>query len=214
MPKRPEELPLRRPPRWLLLSLLLSWPAALEAQEQDASLSPVRIIEGFLEVTPRLTRVLGQTSPLLGAAAALGIWDRWRVGGSGHFLLERVDLEIPPPLPGLELHLGYGGVLVERSSRAAFQAVEPTGAPNWLVRFLVGAGNAELRDSGTGTRQRSDNFLVVETSISLELPVARRVHGGLVAGYRWVTGVDGLGAVEEADLRGVSVGFGLRLGPF
>jgi hypothetical protein len=187
---------------------------ALTAQQQDPSPSPPRVAEGFLELGPRLTRVNGQASPLLGAATLLGLGDRWRAGGAGLFLLTPIDLEIPPPLPALDLHMGYGGVFLERSSRAAPPRGERAEGAGWHLRLLVGAGNAEVRDSGTGARQRSDNFVVVESTMSIQVPLARRVDGGLVAGYRWVAGVDGLGDIDAADLNGISVGLAVRLGPF
>jgi hypothetical protein len=156
--------------------------------------------------------VHGQTSPLVGAAALLGVSEDWRVGGAGYSLLERVDLEIPPPLETLELHLGYAGVLLERGL-GSLSGASPRAA-TFIARVMLGAGNAEVRDSATGARLRSDNFALIEPTITVLAPLSGVVSGGASASYRMVGGVDGLQDIDEENLRGWSVGLLVRFGPF
>jgi hypothetical protein len=180
---------------------------------QDLPARSDEAVEGYLEVTLRLASVQRQTSPLLGAAALLGVSRNWRLGGAGFSLLERVDLEIPPPLENLQLHLGYAGLLVERGVRSLTGPDSPRGA-TLSARLMIGAGNAEVRDSASGSRLRSDNFVVMEPTITLQTPLSGFVHGGASASYRMVGGVDGLQDIEEENLRGWSIGLLLAFGPF
>lgn len=196
----------------LVLSLLAAAPLA--AQEPGTSSTTPVAVQGFLEVSARASRVNGQTSPLLGLSATLGLGSRWRAGGAGVFVLERVDVPVTAPLPEIHLRMGYGGVLVERSSRPVDAAGANAGDFRWLLRLLLGAGNSEIRDSATEARQRSDNFLVVEPTLVVETSLTPGVHAGVVGGYRAAIGVDGLGAVEGADVSGPSLGVMLRFGPF
>jgi hypothetical protein len=212
VPGRAQELPLRAPAGVVLLFTVSFLAAPARARAQDAPAPPV--LPGYLELSLRLGSVHRQTSPVMGAAALLGLTPGWRVGGAGFSLLERVDLEIPPPLQNLELHLGYAGLLVERSIASLSSASDSPPAALLLARLLVGAGNAEVRDSATGSRLHSDNFGVIEPTITVQAPLARLVSAGASAAYRMVGGVDGLAGIEEENLRGWSIGLLLGFGPF
>jgi hypothetical protein len=171
-------------------------------------------VQGFLELSLSVASVRAQTSPLLGAAALLGVSPAWRVGGAGFSMLERVNLEIPPPLENLELHIGYAGVLVERVLRSLSTSPASGRSAALMARMILGAGNGEVRDAATGARLRSDNFAVVEPAVSVQVPLSRLISAGAAAGYRVVSGVDGLQSVEEENLRGWSLGLLFRVGPF
>jgi hypothetical protein len=184
---------------------------SLRAQDADSASVTVA---GFIEVSPRLSRVHGQTSPIVQVAALLGFSSGWRAGGAGFFSLERINLGIPAPLEDLELHLGYGGLVLERSHRVRGGAGGNVGGANFTTRLLLGGGNAEVRDAATAARLRSDNFFVLEPALGFEASLTDWASLGLVAAYRIVIGVDGLLDIDEKNLRGGSIGLSVRLGPF
>jgi hypothetical protein len=182
------------------------------AQDPDSS---ALAVEGFLEVSPRLTRLHGQTSPMVQVAALIGFPGGWRTGGAGFLSLERVSLGVPPPLPELELHVGYGGLVIERALRRQSDGTTEARAPVGISsRLLIGGGSAEIRDAATGSRVRSDNFLALEPALGVGASVAGRVSIGVAAAYRLAIGVDGLQNIEEGSLRGASLGLWIRIGPF
>jgi hypothetical protein len=171
-------------------------------------------VEGFIELSTRLARVHGQTSPLIGVIALLGLAGDWRAGGAGLFLLERVGLEVPSPLPETNLHLGYGGLVVDRVVRLGGDPARSSGKAQMLARLLIGGGHAEEKDAATGTRLRSDNFLLLEPAVHLEAALVHWASAGVGVAYRFAIGVDGLQNIEEENLRGGSFGVSIRFGPF
>ena len=213
MPGRAQELPLRAL-AGLLIFVFFVRAAPIDAQAPDASGPPPGVVQGYLELSLRLAGVHGHTSPLIGAAALLGVAPEWRVGGAGFSMMGRVNLEIPPPLETLELHIGYAGLLVERQVRSLSAPIDSGRTATLVARLLIGAGNAEVRDSATGGRLRSDNFAVLEPTLSVESSLSSAISAGASAAYRVVGGVDGLQDVEEKSLRGWSIGVLLRFGPF
>jgi hypothetical protein len=82
--------------------------------------------------------------------------------------------------------MGYGGVVVERASQSS--GGEANG-PNWVARVMLGAGSADLTNPVNRTRITTDNFLVLEPTMSSEIPVLGRLTAGVLAGYRVVAGV-------------------------
>jgi hypothetical protein len=214
VPGRDQELPLIRAAGALLLLTFLLLAAPARAQQPDAPPSEPHVVQGYLDASVRLARVHGRTTPLVGVEAVLGIQNGWRFGGAGFSMLDRIDLEIPPPRQNLELHIGYGGLLLERSFQQGAVAQESAPQAGLVARLLIGGGNAELRDAATGSRLRSDNFFLLEPQVSLEAPLSGIVSGGAVAGYRFAVGVDGLQDIGESHLRGWSIGLLLRFGPF
>jgi hypothetical protein len=211
VPRRIQELPLRRFAVGALFIAFLVCPTALRGQDLQSPAPAAGEVEGFLEVTARLTRVHDQNAPILGLAAFLGLSGGWRAGGAGFFLLDRIGLDIPPPLQDLELNIGYAGLFLQRSFYLSpGSSTRPTLSP----RLLIGAGNAEVRDSGTESRLRSDNFLVLEPTLSFEAAMAGRISVGAVAAWRSVVGVEELQNIEERSLEGWSLGLVMRFGPF
>jgi hypothetical protein len=171
-------------------------------------------VEGFIELTTRVARVQGQTSPLIGVIALLGLAGDWRAGGAGLLLLERISLDVPAPLPETNLHFGYGGLVVDRVMRLGGGPARSGGRTQMLARLLVGGGNAEEKDAATGTRLRSDNFLLLEPAVQLEAALVDWASAGVAVAYRFAIGVDGLQNIEEENLRGGSFGVSIRFGPF
>jgi hypothetical protein len=214
LPGRAQEIPLRALACILLIFILSVRAAPTGAQAPDTPATSSDVVRGFFELSLRLAGVHGRTAPLIGAAALLGVSPKWRVGGAGFSQMDRVDLELPPPLETLELHIGYGGLLFEREVRALTAPSDSGRSGTLVARLLIGAGNAEVRDSSTGSRLRSDNFALVEPTISVESPLSAEVSAGASAAYRMVGGVDGLQDIDEKNLRGWSIGVLLRFGPF
>ena len=212
LPRAREELTLRRVPSLAILGLLILAPAVLEAQEAAAP-SRARRVHGYVEASPRLTRLHGETALLMGGAALLGFSPRWVFGGAGFALLDELSLD-DASSPSLEV--GYGGITVEWSPWAVSRAGADTTrySRNLAFGLLAGAGNAELRDAALGTRLGSDNFAVVEPTMRLSVPLATRAAVSVAAAYRLVFSVEDLDGVGADDLRGPGLGLQVRLGPF
>jgi hypothetical protein len=163
-----------------------------------------------------MTRIHGSTKPLLEGGALLQVGEMWRAGGAGLFMVGTVELDATPTLPTSQLHLGYGGAMVERVLRPRLSEEGPGVASRLAVcgRLLFGVGNANARDAVTRVRYLSDNFFVVEPTVSVSLPLGPWAEGGALLGYRIPLGVEDLGGLEAGDLRGLSLGIALQLGPF
>jgi hypothetical protein len=127
-----------------------------------------------------------------------------------------VELDATPVLPTSQLHVGYGGAVLERVLRARSSQAGPGPTSRLAVcgRLLIGVGNANARDAVTRVRYLSDNFFMVEPTVSLAMPLGSWVEGAALLGFRIPLGVEDLGGVEERDLRGLSLGLSLHFGPF
>ena len=99
---------------------------------------------------------------------------------------------------GTDLRMGYGGLLFGYESRTD-HTVSLAG------RFLLGAGNAEVRAVPVGNELGADNFLVLEPEIHLRVYTVGRLYLGFAAGYRLVLGVQDLPTVVADDLEGASL---------
>lgn len=155
-------------------------------------------VHAFLGAFLRTTRIAGSMELMLGGEASLRFREHFTVGAAGGGLLEPAPLLRSESDLGLDLRVGYGGLVF---------GYEPS--PQWTAspaaRVLVGAGNAEVRAIPVGNRLGSDNFLVVEPEARLHLRVAPGVFAGLAVGYRMVFGVQDLPDVSPEDLRGLSL---------
>lgn len=155
------------------------------------------------------------TKLLLGAAGLLELGGFWRAGGGGHFFTSGVDLDSEPPLPSTRLHIGYGGLVVERTLRPASNSTSSlTERVSVRGRMLVGMGNANVRDAVTRVRYQSDNFFVAEPAIQFALPLYERTEAVALFAYRIALGVNDLGKVDSGSIRGWSLGIALQAGPF
>jgi hypothetical protein len=199
--------------REALLFVLLLSPHALSAQAPDPASAGASGLSGFAEVSVRAASLHGSVRPLLGVAALLGLAESWRLGGGGLFVSGGTELETDGPLAGSELHLGYGGVMVERTLWGLSRAGTPSSS-TLRGRVLVGMGNGSIRDPVTRVRFRSDNFLLIEPVLSLNVRLGGHLGGAVLAGYRIALGVQDLDVVDGAELGGWGVGLSLELGPF
>jgi hypothetical protein len=171
------------------------------------------VLTGLAEVSARAARFHGSVRPLLGVVGLLGLSEEWRLGGGGLLVSGGTELKTTGPLAGSQLHMGYGGVVLERTLRVI--PVERLSNPSSLNgRILLGVGNASVRDPVTRIRFRSDNFAVVEPALLLVLRPHAWLGGAALASYRIAMGVEDLGEVDASELRGWSIGLSLQLGPF
>jgi len=148
------------------------------------------------------TRVAGRSRSLLGATFGFGLTPRTSVGGAGFQLTGRVLLGSPTDLHRTALDFGYGGLVVERLAPSH---------RSWALAasLLLGAGHATARRDGV--ELGSDNFGVLEPTISIVRALAGPLGVRVGGGYRFVFGVDDLDGVRPSDLRGATLLLGLRL---
>jgi hypothetical protein len=152
-----------------------------------------------------MTSLNGGTVPLLGAAFVLDLSDGWSVAGAASFLMRTSEVD-EAPFPSSNLDFSYWGVRAERWVGVGSKAQIGAG-------LMTAAASAQLRDRGTNARLRADNSLLLEPSLSARARAGPGIVVGAGAGYRFLMGVNGLGGVGKADLRGWAIGAFLRLGP-
>lgn len=173
------------------------------------------VLAGHLYASGRVTAIHGHTEPLLGLLALLELPGSWRVGGAGFFLAGGAELRTSGPLAGSQLHMGYGGIVIEHSLRdLAGAPLSTLRSPSLRVRVLAGMGNASVRDPVARARFLSDNFFVLDPTLLLAAPLGSSFGAAALVAYRIVMGVKDLGEVNEAELRGWSLGMSFHLGPF
>lgn len=179
--------------------LILTAGQAREIQGQDTETEErPGTVHASLGAFLRTTRIGASMEPMLGGEASIRFRKHFTVGVAGGGLLEAAPLLRSESDVGLDLRVGYGGLVF---------GYEPS--PKWTAspaaRVLVGAGNAEVRAIPVGNRLGSDNFIVVEPEARLHLRVTRGVFAGLAVGYRFVFGVEDLPDISPEDLRGLSL---------
>lgn len=150
-----------------------------------------------------LSELAGEATGFLGGKAFLDIGDRLRLGGFGYGALESVRL-VGGPAPE-ELSMGYGGVFLGLG-------LSDMGPAALQGELLLGAGNAQVRAQPIGNQLGSDNFMVVEPRLTLELPRGSSLRGAVEGGYRFVTGVQDLPRLSTSDLTGWTVSLQILLG--
>lgn len=183
---------------YLWASGLLALSAPVAAQDQE----PARPVEGVVEVHLGVTRLAGVWSGFSGASATLDVGAGLRLGGGAWSVLRRVDEGPVLAGSGLELSVGYGGVVVEWT------------VPSTPVagRLLVGGGMASLRTLAVGTRFDVETFAVLEPGLRAGFDLPGPLSMGAVFGYRWVGGADALFLADSSDLRGIQGSIHLRIG--
>jgi hypothetical protein len=199
VPGRRAELgPLKRGvPFALLLWVLLAARAAGQAP------GPPR---GRLSAAADLsvTRLSGEWIRQTGAALVLHVSPRIQVAG-----VARVGLDHPTVREqgDVQVRFGYGGV------RIAVQPA-PERAPGFVLSFLGGAGNVDVREPTIGSIVDSENGGVVEPGVSFTHPIARRLGVLASASWRFAFEFDAVVGVDSAELGGPAIGIGLSFGPF
>lgn len=170
--------------------LLFCHPVLVAGQEAGG-----RDVSALIGGLYKATRFAGGTRSMVGVKAAVVFAGGIEIGGVGIKVLEPVDISVGSG-GFVELRTGYGGITFAKRGLLGGRI----GAG-----FLLGAGNAEIRALPVGNQLGSDNFMVLEPEVTLELPSWGVIHGAIGAGFRFVTGVDDLPTVRADDLKGFTV---------
>lgn len=191
----------------LLFPLLLLFPATVvPAAAQEATAERSDGVRAFAEAGVAGTRIHGEATAVLGLAMGLSVGPGLSIGGAARLLPGPVAVG-RVVLQEVELEVGYGGLLLQLRR----PAWSDRGA--WILRALVGAGNADVLEQSTSLRLDSDNFLVVEPSVGVELALLGPLWAGASISYRFVSGVEDLRGVGASDLRSPSLALRLRISP-
>jgi hypothetical protein len=187
---------------FLLVSLVL--PGSVRAQERPYPPTQERV-SATAAVLLKGGRIAEENRLHLGGWAGLVFGENLAVGGGGFALLNEVEIAGPEGGTGLDLGLGYGGVL--------FRYWESLyGSLTGEVGVLLGAGHAEVREQLSGTGVGADNFLLAEAEMGVRYGLFRGVSVGASVGYRITSGVEDLAGVSAADLNAFTGALSLRIG--
>jgi hypothetical protein len=104
------------------------------------------------------------------------------------------------------LHMGHGGPLIG-------YVVPLPGLVQFTADVLLGAGAARLGEPVASTEEPDDVFLTFETTLGVELKLARIIRIAFGAGYRYVGGLDAAG-LRDDDLRDLTATARVRVGWF
>lgn len=199
MPGRRTEPELKPRATFLALTLItLLGPATLRAQQE-------RRAAFDLEPAAGVTALRDQPSAFGGGSGLLDLGGPVRFGGAGWILFDTPRL--PGGAAGYDLHVAYGGVLLEAPLAARSRAT-------LSARLLLGVGNAKVSVPVAATLLGADNFGVVEPEIHASLGLSGTLAVTVGASFRATFGVEDLPGVAPADLRGASVRAGLSFRTF
>lgn len=189
----------------LVLVLFLVASTPLRGQETAPDDEGISTVHPSLATTLAATRIAGRPRAAFGIWAGLRMDDRYFVSGGGVALLRSVPAGDSGADSGVELDVGYGGVM-------AGYVLWP--AAPWSVsgRLLAGAGHATATNRLLAAEVGADNFLLLEPALSLRWHPTGVVGVSLGAAFRLSAGVDDLPGVDGGDLGGPSVYLGVQLG--
>lgn len=192
-----------RTPLSLLIVLLLG--ATTGAAQDGPSLGPDGEVGASLGLLPGVSSVTDRLVPVLGVSASLHLSPSLEVGGAGTMALRRVRVSPDDSPDRAELTLGYGGVLLR------YHGPPGSGSNGWSAGVLLGGGTARVQSALVGQEVGTDNFFVVEPSISYRWYLRSALTASLTAGYRFTPGSDALPEVAAGQLQGLILQGGLRL---
>lgn len=211
----------------ILVFLTLSFLAltlGASAQEKQETLfgSPVEH-GGFGGVVTKMTPIHGEMGLMVGGYGGWLINHQLMIGGGGYGLATDVrasadaELAYAPNGEPLYVDFGYGGLMIE-------YIIAPHRLVHINVQALIGAGGVSYRedwrndvfgdDDGHYHHGPSEALFVAEPSVNVELNITEWMRLSAGAGYRYVTGVDGLRGLENKDLSGASGQIALKFGSF
>ena len=161
---------------------------------------------GYVGPAFKLSGVQGEPGLWAGLRGGWSFEQAFSVGLAGYWLLR--DVEQPNYN---DANLGYGGV--------EFQAFITQESPVRIaIQTLIGAGTVGDGFHFGGhdfnshdTDEDSDNFLVVEPGIALQMPLNRYVHWEIGASYLMISGLK-FGNISGHDLGGFTGTLTLSLG--
>ena len=189
----------------LLLLLVLALPGSLRAQAGPPSSIRDGRVRSAVAFTVQGSRIAGSSRVHLGGWAGLVLGGHFLVGGGGFAPTQNVELPGTDSGTGFLLRMGYGG-LVFRYWKPLDLGVTASGG------MLLGAGHARVRDRLQGTELGSDNFFVLEPTLSLAHPLLSWLHIEGTLGYRKALDVEDLPTVSAADLSSFTGALSLRVG--
>lgn len=213
--------------RRIVVFLTLSFLAltlGVSAQEKQETLfdSPVEH-GGFGGVVTKMTPIRGEMGIMVGAYGGWLINHQLMIGGGGYGLATNIrasadaELAYAPNGEQLYVEFGYGGLMLE-------YIIAPHRLVHVNVQALIGGGGVNYRedwrndffdDEGDHRHYgRAEALFVAEPSVNVELNITEWMRLSAGAGYRFVTGVDGLRGLENKDLSGASGQLALKFGSF
>jgi hypothetical protein len=187
-------------------------------EEIKSLLSKGNDLNGFGGADLKISDFKGERGLLVGAYGGLIINRKYLFGLAGYGIVTKVEFEgVVPNQPGtknLNLHGGYGGVLVGAS-------IAPKEVIHISIPILLGAGAFEVVDNNFFTNNLPDSeftiensvFFVLEPGIEVEFNVSKNFRLGFGATYRYITGTE-LTNISDEDVTGGVAMISFRFGRF
>lgn len=201
----------------ILVIALFSINISISGQDSEFLISTGKDIKwgGFGGAELKFSELVGSYGTYTGIKAGV-VMNNLVIGAAGGAFLSKHVFEgmgTTEEIVDLSPSVAYGGLYSEyflmRNKPVHFSG-----------SVVVGPGAAWLFEQGvTGSGMEDDNmvefggFLVIEPAINIELNVINPMKLFVTAGYRIVT-ADDFDRLDNADLSGLSLGFGLRLGKY
>lgn len=187
-------------------------------EEIKSLLSKGNDLNGFGGSDLKISDFKGERGLLVGAYGGLIINRRYMFGVAGYGIVTKIELDgVVPNQPGtktLNLHGGYGGVLVGAS-------IAPKEVIHVNIPILLGAGAFEVVDKNFFPNSVTDSeftiensvFFVIEPGIEVEFNISQSFRLGFGATYRYITGTELINLKDEDVTGGVAM-ISFRFGRF
>lgn len=185
--------------------LALASPLGVSGQSQNRT--GTDDVGAHLEVGPRLSAVRSTTELFIGGSILFGVPGPLDVGIGGAVLAGKNQIPGDAAGSDLELGVGYAGIQLRHWGPGS-------GAVEWGVGLLVGAGNAKVSLKAVDTEIAADNFGVIEPDFGIQAPLARMLTVSARLGYRLAYGVEDLPEIGRDQLQGLTFSAGVSFGPF
>lgn len=187
---------------WFLGMVAMGVLAAPALADEKTLLGDMSDIDhgGFGGPVVKLTQVDGSFAVLTGGRGGWIVDHRFVLGGGGYGLATRHKAK-GLAVPGQDLEMGYGGVIVE-AIIASDQLI------HFSTEVLIGAGGATTADGN-----EDDAFFVAEPGANLMLNITKFFRMGFGASYRFTAGAD-FGDLGDGDLSGGAAVLTFKFGSF
>lgn len=191
-----------------LLALLGFWIAGVSpgaAQTTGPRLGPDGSVGARFGTSVGLATVKGSIAPQAGGRLGVDLLPWLRAGGEGTFVLGTRPVASGDRSDEPELRLGYGGVFLEVARRRL------DGDDPWAVGLLLGAATARIHSPILESDLDSQNFFLLEPSVSRRLRLRGPILLEGAVAYRFPLNAEPMVGVQPRDLRGGSVRLVLSL---